>query len=140
MQQFPLSSFPSLNNFSIFLIQSGVRVTAVAVGRKDYLDGYSLLLIAKDQSNLVIIPSLEDLGKVERYVDRVAYMVCPKWWNFREETQFDDRKSWRLYHFSRKQLLNLQIRTLLEFALVHIKQYLQREAGQRENSRSVYWI
>ena len=78
MQQFPLSSFPSLNNFSIFLIQSGVRVTAVAVGRKDYLDGYSLLLIAKDQSNLVIIPSLEDLGKVERYVDRVAYMVCPK--------------------------------------------------------------
>ncbi|XP_028412299.1 uncharacterized protein LOC114535118 [Dendronephthya gigantea] len=60
------------------LRDSGVRVIAVAVGRKDYLDRYALLLIAKDQSNLLIIPTLEDLGKVDRYVDKVAYMICPK--------------------------------------------------------------
>ncbi len=65
-------------NFSIFLPQSGVRVTVVAVGSKNYLDRYSLLLMAENESNLVIIPSLEDLGQVERYVDRAAYMVCPK--------------------------------------------------------------
>ena len=65
-------------NFSIFLPQSGVRVTVVAVGSKNYLDRYSLLLMAENESNLVIIPSLENLGQVERYVDRAAYMVCPK--------------------------------------------------------------
>ena len=60
------------------LRQSGVRVTVIAVGNEHYLDRYSLLLIAGSESNLVVIPSLENLGQVEGYVDRAAYMVCPK--------------------------------------------------------------
>ena len=72
----------TINPLLIFILmslpQSGVRVTVIAVGNEDYLDRYSLLLIADNQSNLVMIPTLENLGMVEKYLDRAAFMVCPK--------------------------------------------------------------
>ena len=54
-------------------------MTAVSEGPENYLDRYSLLLIAgNSNSNLVITPLLNELSpkEVARQIDRVTYMVC----------------------------------------------------------------
>ena len=52
----------------------------VAEGPEDYLDIFSLRLIAGNESHLVITPPLEELSleEIEKQLDRVTFMVCPK--------------------------------------------------------------